>query len=214
MRFGFSLGRFFAAARCCGCFAASSLEPDSCVRRTQNLFVRYGLRGVIAAKFLPGFGAMIPPLAGMSRVSAARFLVMDAFGSAIYGACYISLGFLFSNQIERIVAEISQIGVSLIGLLAGLAARYIVVSSIGGVIVSCVNCARRESPAVGTAPKTNRGGEPVHSGTLQFPRRTRSTNLRLSRAPFISMRTRWRVVIFEIPAVTVKSSFTARVQTK
>src|SRR5579872_2842572 len=31
-----------------------SLEPDSCVRRTQNLFTRYGMRGVLAAKFLPG----------------------------------------------------------------------------------------------------------------------------------------------------------------
>jgi membrane protein DedA with SNARE-associated domain len=120
----FFLGRF-RGSQVLRLLCRVSLEPDSCVRRTQNLFVRYGLRGVIAAKFLPGFGAMIPPLAGMSGVSAARFLVMDAFGSAIYGACYISLGFLFSNQIERIVAEISQIGVSLIGLLAGLAAGYI-----------------------------------------------------------------------------------------
>src|SRR4051794_16420376 len=31
-----------------------SLEPDSCVRRTQDLFSRYGMRGVIAAKFIPG----------------------------------------------------------------------------------------------------------------------------------------------------------------
>ena len=26
-----------------------SLEPDSCVRRTQDLFTRYGMRGVVAA---------------------------------------------------------------------------------------------------------------------------------------------------------------------
>jgi len=30
-----------------------SLEPDSCVRRTQDLFTRYGMRGVIGAKFIP-----------------------------------------------------------------------------------------------------------------------------------------------------------------
>src|SRR5215813_2840420 len=31
-----------------------SLEPDVCVRRTQNLFRRYGVRAMLVAKFLPG----------------------------------------------------------------------------------------------------------------------------------------------------------------
>lgn len=102
-----------------------TLEPDSCVRRTQNIFVRYGIRGIIAAKFLPGFGTMIPPLAGMSGVSATRFLLMDAVGSLIYATCFVGLGFIFSNQIEQIGAALSQIGGSAIALLVGLAAGYI-----------------------------------------------------------------------------------------
>jgi membrane protein DedA with SNARE-associated domain/rhodanese-related sulfurtransferase len=102
-----------------------TLEPDSCVRRTQNLFFRHGMRGVIAAKFLPGFGTMIPPLAGMSGVSAPRFLILDALGSFIYGSFYITLGFLFSAQIERIIAALSQIGGNAITLLIGLVAAYL-----------------------------------------------------------------------------------------
>src|SRR6476620_2574828 len=31
-----------------------SLEPDSCVRRTQKIFTRYDMRGIVAAKFIPG----------------------------------------------------------------------------------------------------------------------------------------------------------------
>jgi membrane protein DedA with SNARE-associated domain len=47
-----------------------SLEPDSCVRRTQNLFTRHGMRGVVAAKFIPGLSTLAPPLAGSTGVSA------------------------------------------------------------------------------------------------------------------------------------------------
>lgn len=102
-----------------------SLEPDSCVRRTQNIFFRHGMRGVIAAKFLPGFGTMIPPLAGMSGVSAPRFLMMDAIGSFLYGAVYISLGFLFRTQIDDVIGALSRIGGNTVILLVGLAAAYI-----------------------------------------------------------------------------------------
>src|SRR4051812_34715278 len=43
-----------------------SLEPDSCIRRTQNVFTKYGLKGVAVAKFVPGLSTVAPPLAGMS----------------------------------------------------------------------------------------------------------------------------------------------------
>src|SRR6266567_8566076 len=49
-----------------------SLEPDSCVRRTQNVFTRYGARGLVVAKFLPGMSTIVPPLAGMSGTSSGR----------------------------------------------------------------------------------------------------------------------------------------------
>jgi membrane protein DedA with SNARE-associated domain len=31
-----------------------SLEPDSCVRRTENLFMRRGRKALVIAKFIPG----------------------------------------------------------------------------------------------------------------------------------------------------------------
>src|SRR6266567_3916702 len=61
-----------------------SLEPDSCVRRTQNLFTRFGMRGIVAAKFVPGLSTLAPPLAGNSGVSAHRFLFFDGLGSLLY----------------------------------------------------------------------------------------------------------------------------------
>src|SRR5205809_2318091 len=60
-----------------------SLEPDSCVRRTQNVFTRYGMRGVVVAKFIPGLSTLAPPLAGSSGVSAARLFSFDGARSSL-----------------------------------------------------------------------------------------------------------------------------------
>src|ERR1700690_2378073 len=42
-----------------------SLEPDSCVRRTQVSFGRNGPRVLLGAKFIPGLNAMAAPLSGI-----------------------------------------------------------------------------------------------------------------------------------------------------
>src|SRR5437870_8220747 len=76
----FYLGRY-GGHRVLSFLCRISLEPDSCVRRTQNIFARYGMRGVIAAKFIPGLSTLAPPLAGNSGVRASRFIFFDTLGS-------------------------------------------------------------------------------------------------------------------------------------
>ena len=63
--FWFYLGRH-RGHRILGLLCRISLEPDSCVRRTQNVYTRYGLRGIVVAKFVPGLSTVAPPLAGMA----------------------------------------------------------------------------------------------------------------------------------------------------
>src|SRR5262249_57067192 len=41
-----------------------SLEPDSCVRNTENLFLRRGRCALLVAKVFPGLRPLAPPLAG------------------------------------------------------------------------------------------------------------------------------------------------------
>lgn len=102
-----------------------SLEPDSCVRRTQNVFTKYGLRSVVINKFLPGISTIVPPLAGMTGVRLDVFLGLDTIASLLYGGVLLSLGFLFSRQIEKVVAAIQQIGGSALDLLLAALAIYI-----------------------------------------------------------------------------------------
>src|SRR5882724_11163338 len=50
-----------------------SLEPDSCLRRAENIFGRHGARSMLVAKFVPGLTTVLPPLAGY--VAGARILL-------------------------------------------------------------------------------------------------------------------------------------------
>ena len=102
-----------------------SLEPDSCVRRTQNLFTRFGMRGIVAAKFVPGLSTLAPPLAGSSGVSAPRFLFFDGLGSLLYTGCFLVTGVLFSRQLEQILNALAGLGHSALGVVIGLIALYI-----------------------------------------------------------------------------------------
>lgn len=122
--FWFYLGRH-RGGQVLGLLCRISLEPDSCVRRTQNLFTRYGLRGVLVAKFVPGLSMVAPPLAGMSGVNAGRFLLVDGLGSLLYGGCFICLGYFFSNQIQQITAALASIGGNTLSLIIGAVVLYI-----------------------------------------------------------------------------------------
>ncbi|MFL5310029.1 MAG: VTT domain-containing protein [Myxococcales bacterium] len=76
-----------------------SIEPDSCVRRTEDLFTRHGGRALVAAPWVPGLAVVAPPLAGMSGMSWKRFLALDALGALLWASLYAILGFVFGAQI-------------------------------------------------------------------------------------------------------------------
>ncbi|HVM60788.1 MAG TPA: VTT domain-containing protein [Verrucomicrobiae bacterium] len=87
-----------------------SLEPDSCVRRTEDVFTRHGMNAVLAGKFVPGVSTVAPPLAGIFGVSLKRFLVYDAAASVLYAGCFLLLGYFFSNQFQPVLAFLGSMG--------------------------------------------------------------------------------------------------------
>lgn len=102
-----------------------SIEPDSCVRRTENTFARQGSRSLLISKFIPGLGIMTPPLAGIFHMKLRKFLSMDALGSLIWVGVYIGLGYAFSNQIEIIARHAANLGIGLVVLLLAALAGWI-----------------------------------------------------------------------------------------
>jgi membrane protein DedA with SNARE-associated domain/rhodanese-related sulfurtransferase len=78
-----------------------SLEPGTCVRRTQGIFTKYGLRTMLWAKFVPGLNSVAAPIAGQSATSYPAFIIHDLAGAFLWGGTYIVAGALFSKVIER-----------------------------------------------------------------------------------------------------------------
>src|SRR2546427_713117 len=82
-----------------------SLEPDSCVRRTEGVFEKHGAKSLLIAKFVPGLNTAAPPLAGVFQMSRTRFLLFDALGAALWVGAFLGLGYVFANEIERVVVR-------------------------------------------------------------------------------------------------------------
>jgi membrane protein DedA with SNARE-associated domain len=103
-----------------------SLEPDSCVRRTEDLFLRYGVRSLLFAKFVPGLSTVAPPLAGIVGIGLLRFSVYSAAAALLWAGAWMALGYAMGSALERVASETRQLG-TLAGLALGLViASYII----------------------------------------------------------------------------------------
>lgn len=103
-----------------------SLTPDSCVRRTEDLFYHHGARSLLLAKFIPGLNTVAPPLAGVFRMTLLRFFLYDGSGACLWAGLFLGLGYLFSSQIEEVAAYAMRLGTSLVGLVFVGLAGYII----------------------------------------------------------------------------------------
>ena len=79
-----------------------SLSPDTCVRMTQSIFQRWGLASLLFSKFVPGISLVAPPIAGAVRMPLVRFLAASSAGTLLWGVIYLSLGYLFRDQITAV----------------------------------------------------------------------------------------------------------------
>jgi membrane protein DedA with SNARE-associated domain len=87
-----------------------TLEPGVCVRRTENLFLRHGVRALLTSKFLPGLTTVMPPLAGIFGISRLRFVLYDLAGVVLWAGCWAGIGYMFSQTIEEVARRVSALG--------------------------------------------------------------------------------------------------------
>jgi len=87
-----------------------SLSPDSCVRQTESIYLRWGARSLLVAKFIPGFASIASALSGTMGTRRSSFLLYDALGSALWAGLGIFLGSLFSTAVDDLLAVLAQLG--------------------------------------------------------------------------------------------------------
>jgi membrane protein DedA with SNARE-associated domain len=102
-----------------------SREPDYCVRRAGKAFARYGARGMLVAKFVPGLTTVLPPLAGVFAVGRVRFAVYELAGVLLWAGTWIGVGYAFSDAVAVIAARVAKLGLWLV-VVAALFGAYIV----------------------------------------------------------------------------------------
>jgi len=87
-----------------------TLEPDSCIRRTENLFMRQGRWALLVAKFVPGLSTIAPPLAGVVGLARTPFVSLDILGALIWAGTWIAIGWLSSGAIAPLLELGARVG--------------------------------------------------------------------------------------------------------
>lgn len=76
-----------------------SLEPDSCVRKSEDRFARQTTKALVLSKFLPGVGHLAAPIAGLSEMPRERFLLLNAMGSLLWALCFALAGYIPARKL-------------------------------------------------------------------------------------------------------------------
>ena len=120
----YELGRR-RGARVLSILSRLSPEPNLCVERAEELFARYGARGMLVAKFIPGLTMILPPLAGVFAVERVRFAAYELAGVLLWAGTWIGVGYAFSDAVTVIAARVEKLGLWLVVVVALLGA-YVV----------------------------------------------------------------------------------------
>ena len=89
------------------------LKPEH-VERAEQTIRKFGGRAVFLGRFTAALRALVPGMAGMSRVGYSRFLAWNALGGALWATAFVVLGYLAGSQYHRIEHYANYIGLALL----------------------------------------------------------------------------------------------------
>lgn len=87
-----------------------SLSPDSCVRQTESIYLRWGAPSLLLAKFIPGFAAVATALAGSIGTRLWVFLLFDGLGALLWAGLAVALGVAFRDAVNDVIDVLDQLG--------------------------------------------------------------------------------------------------------
>ncbi len=107
-----------------------AIEPDSCVKQTENIFERWGAPSLMIAKYVPGFSTVAPPLAGTMQLGFPSFIIYSIVAAVLWAGLPVALGVVFSNEVELALERLERMGGGALAVIAAIVAFYVVVKAI------------------------------------------------------------------------------------
>lgn len=121
--FWYEMGRLRGRA-VLGFICKISFEPDTCIRRTEETYLRHGKSSLVIAKFIPGLNAVAAPVAGVFKMPRIVFLMLNAVSAVMWASLFLGLGYLFRNQLEEMLYTIQNLSGGLAIVVGILVALY------------------------------------------------------------------------------------------
>ncbi|MEV4460934.1 DedA family protein [Microbispora sp. NPDC049633] len=84
------------------------------VERAQALIRRWGPQAVFFARFTAFLRAMMPALAGVSRMSYRRFFLFNVLGGVLWGVAYTLLGFFAGAAYEQVRSAVGGVAAAVL----------------------------------------------------------------------------------------------------
>jgi undecaprenyl-diphosphatase len=93
------------------------LKPEH-VNRAEETIRDFGGKAVFLGRFTAALRALVPGMAGMSRLHYGRFLAWNALGGVMWAAAFTILGYLAGSQYQRLEHYANLIGLALLVAIA------------------------------------------------------------------------------------------------
>jgi undecaprenyl-diphosphatase len=93
------------------------IKPEH-VQRAEATVRNYGGRAVFLGRFTAALRALVPGMAGMSRIGYGKFLAWNALGGALWASGFVVLGYLAGSQYKSIERYANYIGLGLLLVIA------------------------------------------------------------------------------------------------
>jgi membrane protein DedA with SNARE-associated domain len=102
-----------------------SIEPDHCVHSTEGSFERWGPSILLVAKFIPGVSTLAPPMASLSGIGVARFVLLDTLGSLLWAGVFGGFGWMLRDQLEHLIEWFERAGATLLQITLAVVAAHL-----------------------------------------------------------------------------------------
>lgn len=119
----FTIGRLYGR-RVLNALVRISLSLDSSIKRTRELFERFGAPILSVSKFVPGLGLIAPPLLGTTLIDKRIFLAWDLAGALAWSGFWLLGGTLFGEQLTFMMSAVRAHGATVMDVLVLISVLY------------------------------------------------------------------------------------------